>query len=181
MESISASYIPVWLAVIAAIPLVLLPLLQNWLTARNVRKDKLIDADTRRAEKQFEWDRQDKVAAAVLEVANKTAQRTAEVATDLRAANDRAAAAADEQIKLAKETHALVNSSMTTVKQLLLDSLEAQLILLNTSVMKDKLTGIDVGVESLATIKSLKDKIVELKSDIADRLLQQAVAAGKTI
>jgi len=148
----------VWLALIVAIPAMLSPVIMSWLTNRQMRLGKAED-----------YARQDAVAAKV----DAAAAKAAEAAKLLLAANERVAATTVITNGKLDVIHTLVNSSLTTAVQDSLDARRISLALMLEIVELKKVAGKQPTRESLAAISSVKAKIAELETLLADRLRAQ--------
>jgi hypothetical protein len=149
------------IGMIAASGTVLSPVILSHMSAR-----------ARRAEKQLDWAREDKVAA-----------QAAEAASLLLAANERVARTAEGVAKTARVTnakldviHTLVDGSMTAAMQSELDATVRELTLMREVAGLRRAAGHDPSAEALAAIDATVLRIAELKTKLADRLTQVALA-----
>lgn len=151
----------IWLALIVAVPAMLSPLLLSLLTNRN-----------RRLEKQEDYARQDEVARQASEAASKAAEKTEDVARQLRFTNQQVADNAKTTIGKLDVIHALVNSNMTSAMQSEFDATTRELALMREVVELKKVAGHGPTVEVLAAIETTTRKISELHAALADRMKQ---------
>lgn len=150
---------PVWLALIAAFTAGIAGLsayLQSWLTARNTRREKIED-----------YARQDAVAAAALAAAEKLAVKLEEASSDTS--------------KKLDTIHTLVNSSMTAAMQTALDSLRLQLPMMLEIIELKKTAGLEPSIDTLASVKALREQIAKMQSDITLREEAAASAASTVV
>lgn len=116
-------------------------------------------------QKKADWAREDEVARRV-EVARTKAEEAARL---LLESNQRVANSAKETNGKLNVIHALVNSNMTATLQTLLDSLNAQLVLMEGSPKSQATTG---------AIAAMKTRIRELSATLEERRRQDALTAG---
>lgn len=157
---------PVWLALIATFTAGVAgasAILQSYLTARNLRREKIQD-----------YARQDAVAAAALEAADK-------LATKLARTSEETNKQLESLHQTSKETHVLVNSSMTAAKQTALDSLRVQHRLMLEIIDLKKKAGLEPSVDTLTDVKATRAKIDELQADITQRETAAATAASTVV
>jgi hypothetical protein len=141
----------VWGAFVVA---VVGPLLLAWLTNRQRRSDKRED-----------WARQDAVA-----------EKAAEAAKLLLAANERVAKTAAETNGKLDVIHTLVNSNMTAAMQAELDATSRELVSLREITALKQAAGLEPTPAALAAVQATEAKIAELTAALRDRLAQTALA-----
>jgi len=130
-----------------------------------------------REDRQADWDRQDKVAAAAKQTADdlavsqkRIADQAAEAATLLLAANERVAHTAQVTNGKLDVIHQLVNSSMTAAMQSELDATVRELAMMREVMELKRTAGTDPSPETLASISATQAKIGELTSTLQDRI-----------
>lgn len=132
-----------------------------WLAGRQRRREAKDLAELRRVERLEDWDRQDKVADRVKEVA---------VATEVAAAVTNSKL--DDVAVQAENIHTLVNSQLTAANQAELNARRALVV-----VLKEKA---HPSPENLAMIESEETTIAELAAKVADRLKATEEVATRT-
>jgi len=137
----------------------ILAIISNYLSARQ-----------RRAEKKFDWDREDEVA-----------RKAEEAARLLLAANERVAKTAAVTNGKLDQIHTLVNSNMTAAMRETLAATIEKLSLMRQIVDRDKADNIKVLPEALQAIRDVEIKIGELTSTLNDRLRQTQLADQKVV
>jgi len=124
----------------------------------------------RRAEKKFDWDREDEVA-----------RKAEEAARLLLAANERVAKTAAVTNGKLDQIHTLVNSNMTAAMRETLSATIEKLALMREIVARDKADNIKILPEALQAIRDVEIKIGELTSTLNDRLRQTQLADQKVV
>ncbi len=170
---------PIAIALIAAMQVVLLTIVQSAVLARKDRRD----ADLRSREKAEDYKRQDEVAARVaaaareaagaaellLRAQHETIARTDEVARLAAEADARIAAQLTESLEQGKKIHILVNSDMTAARTAQRDSLKLLLLALRRISVTAGASSADEADE----IAKVEKRIIELDQILADRLAAQ--------
>ncbi len=124
----------------------------------------------RTAEKKLDWEREDLVA-----------EKAAEAATLLLAANERVAETAKVTNGKLDQIHTLVNSNMTAAMRAELEATIEKLKLMRQIVARDKADNIKVLPEALKAIKNVEAKIGELQASLNDRLKQTEIAESRLL
>jgi type II secretory pathway pseudopilin PulG len=114
---------------------------------------------TRRQEKAEDYARQDAVA-----------QKAAEAAKLLLAANERVAANAVQTMSKLDDIHTLVNSNLTTAMRAELDATTRELAVMSELIDLKRASGHEPSVDAMAAIKATKAKVSELSAVLKDRL-----------
>ena len=130
-----------------------------------------------REDRQADWDRQDKVAAAAKQTADdlavsqkRIADQAAEAASLLLAANERVAHTAQVTNGKLDIIHQLVNSNMTAAMQAELDATVRELAMMREVIELKRAAGKEPTVEALAAETATMAKIGELTSTLQDRI-----------
>ncbi len=142
----------VWVAVIAAIPVMLTGPLIAWMNERSRRKDREEDRIERAAVARRAEERGEKAN----ETVKRVAANTAETVLTAKDTNQRLVAVA----KTTGIIHTLVNSQLTASKQNEFDSITRELILLMEKAPSEKVT---------AAIAKAEAALAELRAVLADR------------
>jgi phage-related protein len=170
------------------------PLILAHRTERMHREDMLSD-----------YQRQDKVAAAVAETARAAAEQVrgvaaqaAEAASVLQAAQAESIRRTDEVARLAEQQaaragaqydetngkldviHGLVNSTLSAALQSELDALVTSLAMMREVMDLKKSGGLDPAEEAVIAFHATEAKITELRVTLADRLKQAEVIAAQS-
>jgi hypothetical protein len=148
---------PILIAIIAAIAgmgTVFSPLILAHMAARQ-----------RRAEKQLDWAREDRVA-----------DQAAEAARLLLAANERVAKTAAVTNAKLDVIHTLVNSTLTAAMQAEYDATVRTLALMREVAALKQAAGQEPTDETAVAIDAMQARVTELKVAVDDRLTQTAVA-----
>lgn len=160
---------PSWLAVVALIVGLASPIILVMLQGRQKNQETEQAAAIRRAEKQLDWDREDKVAeqaakaaALLLAEQKKIGEKTNEVAR-------KAAESAKNTEGQLKQIHALVNNNLTTAINEAYMSKRAQLAAMNEIIDLKRAAGKEPSLETMATIGALEKGISDLAKQLMDR------------
>jgi Ni/Co efflux regulator RcnB len=166
-------YIPLWIALIVALPSTITPMALSYLQAKARRKEKEADAKARREEKLADWKRQDEVAKRV----ERVALAQVEVAKKVEAVAEGASSRTAQLEKLSKGQeviHSLVDGQLTAQMQAELDTKMALLISLNEVALLKKQAGVAPSEEATEIIAAMKASIAELKEKLASRRATEA-------
>jgi hypothetical protein len=184
VDGISATTLGVIGGCIAGVQILLLTVVQSYLTGRKDLRDAAIRANEKRAD----YERQDQVAERVATAANtaahaagllvkaqaETIARTDEVARLAEAADKRINAqlvAIDEQ---GRKIHILVNSDMTAARTAERDSMKLLVLSLRNAYSLSVKLGVKLTGHEQEEIDRVEERIEELNQILADRLAAQA-------
>ncbi len=148
----------VWIAIIAAIPVMLTSPLIAWMNERSRRKDREEDRIERAAVAKRAEERGEKANETVKRVAT----NTAEVALTAKDTNQRLVAVA----KVTGVIHTLVNSQLTASKQAEFDSITRELALLREIELTSPAT-----IRITEAIAKAEGALAELRNVLSDRRL----------
>lgn len=149
-------------AAIVAFTTVASPLLLAYLTGRQ-----------RQAEKKEDWRRQDEVAEAAAAAETSRAEKAAQVASDLLAANKLLTVVADQTNVKLDVIHGLVNSNLTVAKQAQYDALVVQLAMMREVVDLREASGQHGTKESIQAILATEEKVKALHHELDERAKEQ--------
>ena len=115
-----------------------------------------------REDREADWARQDAVAAAAREAADK-------VARQLLVVDQRVHATAEKTNDKLDVIHTLVNSNMTAAMQAELDAIRREVVMMREVVALNLAAGREPTIETLAAIEATEEKILKLETQLADR------------
>jgi len=141
----------VQLALIVAVPAVISPVMLQLLSSWAANRAKKVEAEIRKAEREEDYARQDKVAA-LAAVANKVVAEAA-VVTNTKL----------DQI------HVLVNSNMTEAMQAELNATKREVAMMHEVIELKKASGKDPLPMALKAVEATDKRIAELEAAIAER------------
>jgi hypothetical protein len=153
------------LAIILAIQVLALALVQGWISSSKEKRD----AENRRKEKAEDYARQDVVAGRVAEAA----RQVAEVARVAKVSDERISAKLDEGLEQGKKIHILVNSDMTAARTSERDQAKVALIALKRVQSLSAKLGLPPDQGEQEAIEAAEGRITELNEILADRLAAQ--------
>ncbi len=136
----------------SAFSAVIAPIVQSSILYRQRRRERLED-----------YERQDRIAAKVDQVADTAASNAISTNNQL------------------KQIHTLVNSDMTAARQSELEQTRVSLALMRKLVAQDIAAGADISIEDRATIESTEARIKELEQILADRLVQLRIVEAEAL
>jgi len=164
--------VELWPTVLVAALAVAGTSLPVWLTGRQRSRDQRAD-----------WARQDAVAAKAEAAIDKAAERAAETARLLLAANkkvaEQAASDAAEVSGKLGQIHELVNSSLTAQMEEAAAALSQQAVLMREVVALNRAAGREPSPEALDAIATIEARVAELQARLTDRAKSTQIADAK--
>jgi hypothetical protein len=172
---------PIYIAIIAVFPPLLLASLNAWVQSRKERRDASLQAE----KEERDYARQDEVAARVSSQAAHTARLLMAAQEETKTRTDevaRLAALADERTNAQlKDIHTLVNSDMTAARTAERTATIALVVALQHTLVLNQERHLPTGTIEEEVARA-QERIEELNRILADRLAaQQLVDAAKAI
>jgi hypothetical protein len=160
----------VWLSIVALLTVmvtgILVPVVVEGVRGYRLRKDKAADRLEREQDREAAKAERAEVARLLSESDVRAIQTRQEIIGKV-----------DEVRDISTVTHALVNSQYTEQKQLTLNLMRAQVLLLLDNVELHRAAGNEPSAERLAEIEAVRKGITVLEADIADRLMRAKAMA----